>query len=194
MFSVLFAWGVTVRPCSNLLQVDYRLSGACSKSVTKACEYTICCKFEVGYVSCMPRQNDISPSLASPSAYSMFQSSSCHVLAAYAAGAGHTCRAAPNAAVASASGECSTALRVAIFVDVCLSAVGRAGLWTCVLKAEDVAVAAGCQQVPAVRGQPACAHRRSDLPGVMESMTGVSDAPWHDRSTAATCAVHGSFR
>ena len=169
--------------------------------MTKACEHTICCKFQVGYLSCVPRQNDILPPvLPLRQLTAMFQSSSCHVLAAYAAGAGHTCRAALNSAVASAPGDCSAALRVAIFVGVCLCAVGRAGLWTCVLKAEDVAVAAGCQQVPAVRGQPACAHRRSDLPGVMECMAEVSDVPHgmtgahlqHVQGMAAFADNHGT--
>ena len=84
------------------------------------------------------------------------------------------------------------ALCVAIFVAVCLCAFGRAGLWTGILEAEDVAVAAGCQQVPAVRGQPACAHRCSDLPEMMGQGSGL-DSLRHDRSTAALVQCMAAF-
>ena len=45
---------------------------------------------------------------------------------------------------------------------------------TGILEAEDVAVAAGCQQVPAVRGQPACANLCRDPPATMQEGVGIA--------------------
>lgn len=47
MSSVLSAWGVTVRPCSHLMRVDYDLSGACLRPV----KCRVCCIPEAGCLS-----------------------------------------------------------------------------------------------------------------------------------------------